>query len=183
MVGFSGIWNGRGRKAKAAARALYARVAEAALDTGLYAQGAAIDTFEGRAAMVTAHAALVIGRLRRIGSAQARKTAESLNHLVLDGFDAAFRELGVGDSSIARKVRKLAEVHYGIGKSLSVALDQPAPGRTGALIDTIQRNGLTQPGQEGRLAEYLLQNQAALDATTDDSILAGNFDWSTLRQD
>ncbi len=178
MVGFRKLWDRQGAQARTSARALYADLATAALNAPLYKQGAAQDTFEGRAAMITANATLVMRRLKRIDTPLARKIAERLNALVLDGFDAAYRELGVGDSSIARKVRKLAEIHYGLGKALTEALNMPQSDRIGFVTDCVKRNAVSQDGKESLLAAYLLHNAGRFEELEDDDVLAGKLAWT-----
>jgi len=178
VVGFRKLWDRQGAQARTSARALYADLATAALKAPLYEQGAARDTFEGRAAMITANATLVMWRLKRIDTPLARKIAERLNGLVLDGFDAAYRELGVGDSSIARKVRKLAEIHYGLGKALKEALNTPQSDRIGAVTDCVKRNAVSQDSKASLLAAYLLHNAGRFEAVEDDDVLAGKLAWT-----
>lgn len=178
MIGFRKLLSGKGAATRTAARLLYADLASAALSTPLYEQGAATDTFDGRAAMITAHATVVLRRLRRTNSPLARRIAERLNTLVLDGFDAAYREMGVGDSSIARKVRKLAEVHYGLGKALIEALDAPQSDRFERVSACIERNAVSENGKETLLSAYLLHNAARFDGVSDEEVVAGKLSWN-----
>ena len=183
MVGFRNLWIGRGGTVQASAHMLYTDLAAAALQPVLYEQGAARDTFEGRAAMITANATLVIRRLKHIDSARARKIAEHVNRLALDGFDAAFRELGVGDSSISRKVRKLAELHYGLGKAFLEALSVPHSEIHQTVSECAKRNGISEPGREPLLAAFLLHNATCFAAAADDDVLAGKLSWQLPGQD
>ena len=61
MVGFRNLWSGWGGTVQASAHMLYTDLAAAALQPVLYEQGAARDTFEGRAAMITAFEAHRLG--------------------------------------------------------------------------------------------------------------------------
>ena len=183
MIGFSKFWNRQGVAARASAQKLYSGLSAAALTAPLYEEGAAIDTFEGRAAMITAHAALVMRRLKSIEGHASRKIAERLNRLVLDGFDAAYREKGVGDSSIARKVRKLAEVHYGLGKSLTGALNAVATDQGESLTNCVTRNGLSEPGKESLLVDYLLHNARQFAQLNDKTVLSGELLWRHAGKD
>ena len=98
-----------------------------------------------------------------------------MDELVLDGFDAAYREKGVGDASIARKVRKLAQGHAGLGKALFAALT----GAEGSEpVDAIlRRNGVARPDQAGALAESVRALSARLAQQPDSEILQGRFNW------
>tara|TARA_R110000823_G_scaffold184051_1_gene316622 strand:+ start:744 stop:1295 length:552 start_codon:yes stop_codon:yes gene_type:complete len=175
VTGISIGWLGRRRARKAAAGKAYGGLMKAALAPDFYLTGDVADTFDGRAQMVTVHAALAIRRMNALPGAEPAKIAAALSARVLDGFDAAFREQGVGDSSIARKVRKLAEAHYGLGTALSQALD--SDGGESAVIAVLERNGVTQKGRGAALAAYLCAIAMRLEQQDDAGILAGAIDW------
>lgn len=181
MTEVSGNWFKRRQALKAATKTAYGGLMRAALAPRYFAAGDVADTFEGRAQMVTLHAALVMARLRAIESDRGRKLAEAVNAKVLDGFDAAFREDGVGDSSIARKVRKLAEGHYGLGKAVTEALamdDRQA--QEAALSDVLKRNGVTSDERPSEFPGYLCGQAERFAAQGDDEVLSGEFDWLIL---
>ncbi|WP_350170827.1 ubiquinol-cytochrome C chaperone family protein [Hyphomonas sp.] len=180
MTGFSISWLARRRARKAAVGQAYGGLMKAALAPDFYLAGDVADTFEGRAQMVTLHAALAIRRINAIAGAGSAKLAAALNARVLDGFDAAYREQGVGDSSIARKVRKLAEAHYGLGKAVTRALDDPD--RESALIVVLERNGVTEKGQATELTGYLICLADRLKEQPDSEILAGKPAWHALSE-
>lgn len=173
MIAFSGSWfRRRGALKKAVAEAHGRLVREALLPVHYETRGVP-DTFEGRAQMVTAMTALACARFAGVGGPLAAELTERLNARVLDGFDAAFREKGVGDHSIARNVRTLAEVHTGLGRALLEALEAGDSRR--ALVGVLQRNGVTRAETAGALAEALLAYQALFAAQSDTEILSGGF--------
>jgi cytochrome b pre-mRNA-processing protein 3 len=178
VTGFSIGWLARRQARKVAVGQAYDGLMKAALAPDFYLAGDVADTFEGRAQMVTLHASLAIRRINTIAGAESAKIAAALNTRVLDGFDAAYREQGVGDSSIARKVRKLAEAHYGLGTVVSTALDDAD--RESAVIDVIERNGVTQKGKALGLATYLIRLADRLKRQPDSEILAGKPAWQDL---
>ena len=167
------FWLGRRRDIKKSAKELYTSLLYAALAPRLFEAGAGIDTFEGRAAILTAHATILVGRLKEIEDRKAVMLADAVNTLILDEFDAAYRERGVGDSSIARKVRKLAEAHYGLGAALTVAFDAgPA-----ALENVLLRNGVTIEAHAASVARYLANTRDSLNRQSDAAIMSGKVRW------
>lgn len=175
-MAFSGGWFKARAELRKAAREAYGRLAREALRPVWYERHGAVDTFEGRAAMVTAILAVMCARLAQTGNLLAPGLAERINRLVLDGFDAAYRELGVGDHSIARKVRTLAESHAGMGRALMTALETAEPEvGTDPLVAVLVRNEAVLAGQGPELAAALRQLQRALQAQPDAEILAGAF--------
>jgi len=137
------------RKAdKQAGASLYQSVLRGALDEAIYVSGIGVDTFEGRFEQVALHGALVMRALRekdRMG------VAECLNGEIFAGFDHAYRQTGVGDSSISRKVRKLGERFFGLARGLDQALDAFEDGELEAFV---VRNGLAPEAQE-KMVNYL----------------------------
>lgn len=119
-------------------RALYVSVLGAALNPELYVGQFAEDTFNGRFEQVSLHGALLARHLRRRG-ADGQRDAALLYDEILSGFDHAYRETGVGDSSIARKVRALGEQFFGLSRGLVLALESQ---EDEALAGFVQRNQL-----------------------------------------
>ncbi|WP_341197557.1 ubiquinol-cytochrome C chaperone family protein [Hyphomonas chukchiensis] len=178
MTGISIGWLARRRARKAAAGKAYAGLMKAALAPDFYLTGDVADTFEGRAGMVMVHAALALRRIKGIPGQEGARLAAALNTRVLDGFDAAYREQGVGDSSIARKVRKLAEAYYGLGLALTAALDETLEEtRKSGVEAVLARNGVTESSRAAGLGAWLCTLADRLEAQQDSEILAGNLDW------
>lgn len=173
---FDAMFPRRAAERKAAAEA-YQRLLHHALEPAFYRDFGVPDTFEGRAGMVTLLTSLAFVRLRRIGGPEASTLAARLDNLVLDGFDAAHRETGVGDHSIARKVRKSAQTHAGMGKALFAALEA-ADGSEDDLAAVLARNGMAAPAGAGRLSGAARAMLVQLEAQPDAEILAGAFDWT-----
>lgn len=160
-----------------AAEVAYKDLMRAALAPHLYEPGWVPDKFDARAGMVTAHSAVMMVRLREVDENKALKLAEEVNQLILDGFDAAHRERGVGDSSIARKVRKMAENHSGAGKALVAALGAE-DGVTDAVAAVLERNGYTTPEGARPVAEKMLACLTQFREQPDADILDGRFEWT-----
>ncbi|MFN7163505.1 MAG: ubiquinol-cytochrome C chaperone family protein [Hyphomonas sp.] len=178
MTAFSGNWFQRRAARRKAAAEAYRGLLHHALAPGHYRDNGVPDTFEGRAGMVTLLTSLACVRLSALPGPEPARLITRLNDLVLDGFDAAYREKGVGDASIARKVRKLAQVHAGLGKALFAALTGAAGADPAAVVEAIlRRNGLAAPEKAGALARSALALHAHLGRQPDAEILHGRFDW------
>ncbi|MBA3069994.1 MAG: hypothetical protein FP825_16100 [Hyphomonas sp.] len=180
MTAFSGNWFQRRSARRKAASEAYARLLSHALAPVHYAASGVPDTFGGRAGMVTILTSLACDRISRMGGPEAARLIQRLDELVLDGFDAALREKGVGDASIARKVRKLAQNHAGLGKALFAALqDADSHGQAARIADVLRRNGVVAATRAVSMATILLGLQARLARQSDEEILHGRFEWIT----
>src|SRR5690348_4977091 len=102
----------RPKPAQTAGAALYAACVEQARSPRLYAEFAAPDTVEGRFEIYTLHVVLVLDRLLRQGP-EAAKVSQGLFDTYVRSLDDALREMGVGDLSVGKKMRRLGEAFYG----------------------------------------------------------------------
>ncbi|MGZ3404475.1 MAG: ubiquinol-cytochrome C chaperone family protein [Phenylobacterium sp.] len=169
----------RPRAAQAAGRALYARAVEQSRTPGLYADLGAPDTAEGRFEIYSLHVVLLLDRLRGHGDL-ATDVSQGLFDTYVKDLDHALRELGVGDLSVGRKMRKLGEAFYGRGKSYETAfaaLPDEAP-----LHALIARTVYAEadPTQAPRLTAYVLAQRAALAQQPLEALCAGEAAWKSL---
>ena len=110
----------RERPAEAAGARLYAAAAAQARQPGFYLAGAP-DTPTGRFELYTLHVVLILHRLKGQGE-EAAEVGQALFDTFVANLDLALRELGVGDLSVGKKMRKLGEAFYGRVKSYDAAL-------------------------------------------------------------
>lgn len=157
---------------KEAADALYAAAAEQARRPEFYLSYGVDDTVEGRFEMTALHAWLLLRRLRDAGK-DARKLSRALSDVFFAEMDGALRELGVGDLSVGRKIRAMAEAFYGRVAAYETALKEP--GESDALASALARNvyGSETPPKARRLADYVRRSLAALTAEPDGGIALG----------
>lgn len=131
------------------AETLYAAIADQARSPGFYTVARAPDTPQGRFDMLALHMFLALERLRVDAPATDRLT-RLLQEIFFQSLDSALREMGVGDLSVGRRIRGLAESFYGRFSAYERAADADA------LAAAIARNVLgTDDAAAGRpLAVY-----------------------------
>ena len=159
---------------KRTAQALHRKVVEAARQPALYGEAGVPDTIEGRFELVVLHAALVVLVLQKTEDPSARILSQALFDTMFDDFDAAMRELGVGDSAVGKKIRFMAEGFYGRSKALGEAL--AAEDDSQSLIDVLSRNTLAQDEPDARaerLSLYVNAAHSALQSQGAEALLAG----------
>jgi cytochrome b pre-mRNA-processing protein 3 len=140
--------------------ALYAAAVEQARTPALYADFGTPDTVEGRFEQVALHVWLVMRRLK--GEAGAKKVNQRLMDAMFQNMDDSLRELGVGDLSVAKKIRKLAENFYGrIGAYEAALKPDAAPD---ALARALGRNVFADEDapQAAALADYVRRADQSL---------------------
>ena len=96
----------RGSEARVATE-LYGLIVTAAQQQEFYLAGGVPDTKEGRFALLVMHMALVLERLRPEGEAGAALGQALIETFVTD-IDDNMREIGIGDLSVPRNVKKAA---------------------------------------------------------------------------
>jgi cytochrome b pre-mRNA-processing protein 3 len=167
----------RPRPSQAAGRALYARAVDQSRAPALYSELGAPDTVEGRFEIYSLHVVLLLDRLRGQGEA-ASDVSQALFDAYVKALDNALREMGVGDLSVGRKMRKLGEAFYGRGKSYEAAfaaLPDEAP-----LQALIARTVYAEADAAlaPRLTAYVLAQRAALAGQPAERLLAGDVEWA-----
>lgn len=163
------------KPAQAAGRTLYARVVEQARSPTLYRDLGVPDTVEGRFEVYSLHVVLLLERLRGHGEAAA-SVSQALFDAYVSQLDDALREMGVGDLSVGKKMRKLGEAFYGRGKNYQQALDQlPDRGPLEAVLGRTVYAGVEDRSAD--LADYVLAQRETLAANPVENLVQGKVEW------
>ncbi|WP_119391586.1 ubiquinol-cytochrome C chaperone family protein [Taklimakanibacter lacteus] len=155
-------------------RAVYGAIVAAARHPRFYAEWGVPDTVDGRYDMIILHAVLVLDRLASDGEA-GRSFSQGLTDEVFADMDRSLREMGVGDLSVGKKVRRMAEVFYGRAQAYTPLLRADD---TPTLAQAIYRNIYAGEGPEagaGRIAAYALEVRRYLQERPTAPILAGQI--------
>lgn len=114
-------WLFRSRQVPDASR-LFHDVVEAARNPIAYRDHGVADTFEGRFERLALVTTLVLRRLSQL-PAPAEAVGQELVDQLFKHLDDGFRRSGVGDLSVGKKVKALAQGFYGRAKAYTEALD------------------------------------------------------------
>ncbi|WP_137123707.1 ubiquinol-cytochrome C chaperone family protein [Roseomonas sp. HF4] len=139
---------------------LYGAAVAAARDPLLFGRLGVPDTVEGRFDLVSLHVALLIRRLRTDPDPRGPALAQAVFDAMFADMDLNLREMGVGDLSVGKRVRRMWEAFHGRALAYEAALeaaDEPA------LAEALARNvwvGEPPDGAPSRLAG-LARGQAA----------------------
>lgn len=152
------------RPEKLLARELYEHLLAASRQPCLYGEDGVPDTLEGRFEMVVLHTALMIRVLQASPEQAHRDISQLLFDTMFDDFDAAMREMGVGDSGVGKKIRFMAEGFYGRAGVYDEALKDDDPG---VLELAIARNIFASEeinSASRKLSDYVRASAEKLDA-------------------
>ncbi|HEX6011845.1 MAG TPA: ubiquinol-cytochrome C chaperone family protein [Geminicoccaceae bacterium] len=167
-------WLRRRRARREAAQTLYEAAVRQARQPVFYSAWGVPDSRDGRLEMIGLHAILLMRRLRNEGR-EGQELAQGLFDAMFADLDRHLREWGVGDQSMGRQVKKLAQSFFGRAEALDRVLVGPdaAP-----LEDVLRRNvyagaAASDPEAARRLGRYLQLQDGWLAGQDRTDLLAG----------
>ena len=163
----------RRKSGKDEAGSVYAAIVTAARRPVLYETYGVADTLDGRFDMIILHAFLVLDRLNA-GDAAVRTFAQELTDRIFSEMDQNLREMGVGDLSVGKRVRKLAEIFYGRVGAYAPALSAGEAELAEALRRNVYPEGVAPAALEG-LVRYVIATRDALATIEPQRIAEGDF--------
>ncbi len=151
---------------------LYGGVVAAARRPAFYADLGVPDTPEGRFELIALHMFLVLERLRREGNAGEAVSRHILEAFVTD-MDDCMREMGVGDLTVPKRVKRAAAGFYERAGIYRGGLEAGAGAALAAALQGYIFSAGTAPKAAAQLADYVSRNAAQLTATPARDVLAG----------
>lgn len=115
--------------------ALYGMIVAQARHPVFYAEYGVADTVNGRFDLLLLHTALTVDRLMR--EEQGKAAGQALFDLFCADMDDNLREMGVGDLSVPKHMKRVGEAFYGRSQAYQKAL---AEEDDAALIEALTRN-------------------------------------------
>lgn len=158
-------------------QSLYEAAVRQARDPGFYTRLGVADRIDARFELYTLHVLLLVMRMRDAGDRGA-DAGQDLFNTYVSALDHALRELGVGDVSVGKKMRKLGEALYGRMTAYEAPLRD---GDAAALGAGLARNVFeTEEVAAGTaLAAYALGSRARLAAQTLEAVVESP-DWAEV---
>ena len=150
---------------------LYGAVVAQARNPAFYRALGVADTPEGRYELIALHLVLALERLGQADVADEEMRRETLEAFVTD-MDDAMREMGVGDVTVPKKVKKAAGGVYARGVAYRKALAETGDGALGDALREYVYQG--KPGTDvGPLATYVRASVAHLAAEKAEALRTG----------
>ena len=166
-------WERRSKNA-ALVGELYGSISDAARHPALYTRFGVADTVMGRYEMMALHSFLFQHRAK--GSDPA---LEAMAQDVVDAYflelDHSLREVGIGDASVPKRMKKLGRMVYGRWEAYGKAASN---GSNRDMTEAVRRNVYAEGGQAEHaeaLARYALAAVGTLDEQTDEELLSGRI--------
>ena len=157
-----------------AASLAYRRVVEQARQPAFFVECGVPDTVDGRFELICLHAFLYLHRLKR-----ERPRAAALGQRFFDtmfaDFDRSLREMGTGDLSVGREVKRMAAAFYGRIAAYEEGLAAGDASLTPALARNLYGTALPPAASLRAMADYVRRAAASLNRQTATELLAGNI--------
>lgn len=171
----------RARPQRAKGRKLYAEAVAQARQAELYTVLEAPDRIDARFDLYTVHVVLLLLRLKGAGD-EANEVGQVLFDTYLAALDHSLRELGVGDLSVAKKMRKLGEQLYGRSKALTDALeaDAPADALETVIAEAFFGDDAVRDARAAGLCAYIRNARDGLARQPLRQVLDGSLQWPKI---
>jgi len=164
---FNRLFVGRPTPRSAITDVIYTQIVAAARQPVPYSHWLVPDTPLGRFEMIGLHMFLFLHRIREEKGAVS-ELGQDVTDMFFTEVDHSLRELGIGDVSMPKRMKKLARMYYGRFESYGGALDA---GDEAMLEEALKRNIRPDADawpQAAELARYVVAaNTALMDQTTD----------------
>ena len=167
MLGFL-----RGNRHERTGYELYGAAVAAAREPYFYEQLGVPDTLDGRFDLVGLHVFLVIRALNRLPP-PGTDLAQAVFDAMFSDMDINLREMGVGDMSIAKKVKKMWEAFHGRADAYEKALVSGDPAALPAALNRNVWRGSATDAQAATLACVVIAQDVALSRQSLAALAAG----------
>lgn len=177
-----GLWRDPGTAARQeAANSLYLETVNQARTPALFSELGVPDTPEGRFETIALHVAMVVRRLGREGR-PGHLLAQEMFDLMFDDMDRSLREMGIGDMSVGKYVKRLARNFYARLAAIDEGLSE---GRRDVLTEMLTSNvyyGGMAPSdfQLERFVGYLEALETDLGGQPGGDLLSGRVHYRTV---
>ncbi len=161
------------------ARTLYGATILAARRPYFFTDCGVPDTPEGRFEMLALSAFLVLNRMKNL--AGMAELSQIYFDVMFDDIDSNLRELGVGDISVGKKVKKLAQSFYGRIKSYEAGLSDETDNALRMAIDRdLLRGTAAERASIDKMVKYVRAEHDFLSRQDADSLASGRITFIEL---
>ncbi len=161
------------------AHAIYIALVGQARQPFFYASLGVPDTLDGRFDMIILHLSLFIERMKTDDAQPAPALSATVLECFIQDMDRSLREMGIGDTGVAKRVKKMADALNGRLSTYAACEDEAA------LSEALRRNvyGTLNDISEDQLAQltrYMIEARANLAAQSTPEITTANFHFPVI---
>jgi cytochrome b pre-mRNA-processing protein 3 len=156
--------------------ALYGMIVAQARNVEFYRGYGVPDTLDGRLDMIVLHLVLVLRHMTRAQGSLPPAGQQLFDRFCAD-MDSNFREMGVGDFGVPKRMQKVGEAFYGRTKVYESALVDPDPAALEAAVARNVFGAAETPLGARRLAAYMRETADRVAALAVDALIATKFEF------
>jgi cytochrome b pre-mRNA-processing protein 3 len=142
-------------------QAIYAAIVAQARQPDFYSDLGVPDTLEGRYELLMLHGFLYMHRLKN-EAPPVKEVAQKVFDSMFTDMDRNLREMGVGDLTVPKKIKKMAQAFYGRLAAYDAALDAGGPALPEAVLRNVFGGDAEAKANAESLAAYMQRAAAAL---------------------
>ncbi len=157
-------------------QALYSRIVEQARQPAFYRNNGVPDSLDGRFELVILHVFLVLHRLKQTDT-DTTDLSQHLFDILFQDMDQCLREIGVGDTGVSIRIKRMVEGFYGRVQAYETGLTDSDEALEAALTRNLY--GTVTPRAEDlqAMTGYLRREAAALAGQTAAELEAGRVEF------
>ncbi len=159
---------------------VYGAIVAQARQPAFYETYGVPDTLDGRFDLLILHCFVYLHRLKR-ETGQSEAFGQAVFDVMFQDMDQSLREMGVGDLSVGKKIKKMASVFYGraeaYDKAISAEDDEPLKA---ALLRNMFPDVSPPDGAADSLARYVRRCVALLETLKTNELYAGAIDFPEI---
>ncbi len=156
----------------------YVKLVEQSRQPVFYRELQVEDSIDGRFDIIVLHIFLVLTRCEQGASAQASEFAKFVSEAFFADMDRSLREMGVSDTGVSIRIKKMAQAYYGRMSAYKEAVHDET-----ALAEALKRNVYRErdvpPQVIASLASYANRNERAIAGQPLEAILSGDVKFSS----
>jgi cytochrome b pre-mRNA-processing protein 3 len=159
---------------RGSAELAYRRIVEQARQPGFFVDLGVPDTVDGRFELIALHAFLYLRRLKR-DQPDSGPFAQRFFDTMFTDFDRSLREMGTGDLSVGREVKRMAQAFYGRVEAYERGLAEEGAALEAAVARNLFGTASAPSDCLKAMAAYLRREAVHLDAQPAVALLAGEI--------
>ena len=144
-----------------------------------YKEAGVPDSIDGRFDVMALHLFLVIHRLRGETLSDADEFIRVLSEVFFADMDRSLREMGVGDTGVSSRIKKMAGAFYGRLQAYEESFDN-AEAFAESLGRNLYRGEAADAETLERMADYVRRNAGHLKTQATEQLLSGRVDFLDL---
>lgn len=170
------------RSADPAAQHLYVSAVQAARTPALFTDFGVVDTVDGRFDLLALHVFLIQNRLLNVNQKAAKDLSQQLSNFMWTDMDDAIREIGVGDLSVPKHLKRMIGAYQGRVRAYAETVKGTQDEFAMTLWRNVYREAEGTQENAYKLAQYIQFQYTVLKDLDESALMKGHLTFPTPDQ-